>query len=152
MKNRLVNIICGLLIAASLVVIIRSVISMSQKNFQSTKYKTIMKIADFLTEIDFDEMLIDVGEISNDTIIYQSYTLRNSGAHPLIVYHVDPDCNCTNFEISKGMAMPNDSITINLTVDTKNKQIGRFMLNTVVQVNTKKQFYLLKLIGEVIKD
>ena len=152
MKNKLLNIICGILITVSLVVIIKSLISMHKEHRKSTlQYEAANKPADPLTEVVFDDVLINVGTLSNDTTIYQSYTLRNSGTNPLFVYHVDPDCNCTNYELSKNIAMPNDSILIHLTVDTKNKHLGMFMLNTVVQINTEKKLYRLRLVGEVVK-
>jgi len=152
MKNRLLNIVCGILITASLVVIARSAISMNRKQNRSVpQHESVSKVADPLTEVVFDDVLINVGAIPKDTTIYQSYTLRNSGTQPLVVYHVDPDCNCTNFELSSKIAMPNDSILIHLTVETKEKRLGMFMLNTVVKVNTQKQLYRLRLVGEVVK-
>ena len=151
MKNRLLNVVCGILIVASLVIIARSLILMSKKqDREPPQYEQADKPSDPLTEVGFDETLVNVGTISNDTTIYQNYILRNFGTHPLIVYHVSPDCICSNFEISKGVAMPNDSIVIRLTVDTKGKQKGMFMLNTVVRVNTKTQFYRLRLVGDII--
>ena len=152
MKKHLLNIVCYTLITASLIVITRSLLSKPKKQNQRTwQYEEVTKSNDPLTEVDFDETLIDVGTISNDTTIYQSYTLRNTGAHPLIVYQVSPDCNCTNYEISKGIAMPNDSIIILLTVDTQGKHVGKFMLNTVLQVNTQRQLYRLRLVGDIVK-
>lgn len=46
------------------------------------------------------------------------------------------------------MALPGDSLTIDLTVDTKNKK-NRFMLSTVVRMNTDKGLYVLRLEGNV---
>ena len=152
MKNRLINIICGVLIITSLVIIARSLMAISKKSTREfPQYVDETKPSDPLTEVDFEETLIDVGKLPADTTIYQNYTLKNIGIHPLIVYQISPDCNCTNYEISKGIAMPNDSIFVRLTVDTKNKHIGMFMINTVVSVNTAKRMYLLKLVGEVVK-
>ena len=152
MKNRIVNIVCGILIIASLIIIARSLLSMSKKpNRKPQQDEMISKSSDPLTEIDFQETLLDVGNLSRDTTIYQIYTFRNTGTLPLIVYNVNPDCNCTSYDLSKTTAMPNDSIKLTLTVATKNKKIGMFMLNTVVTVNTKKHMYRLRLVGNVVK-
>ena len=152
MKNKWLNIICGVFILASLIVIAWSLISISEKQSNgSRRFVNISKLNDPLTEVTFDEVLFDVGKITVDSTIRQRYSFINSGIYPLIVYYIDPDCNCTNYEISKNIAMPNDSIIITLTIDMKDKRQGIFMLNSVVQLNTKKQFYLLRLIGDVVE-
>jgi hypothetical protein len=155
MKKHIVTIICGAVILLSAGVIIRSLWMMhsGRTHGNPVDREQLVSSEEYtnpLTTIAFDEKLIDAGDLPADTTIYQAYVLRNTGDKPLIVYNVAPDCNCTDYSLSQKIALPGDSITVNLTVEMKNKKTGMFMVNTVVKVNTEKQLYLLRLNGNVI--
>lgn len=150
MQKRTLNVLSTIIIIISAIVIIKSIVSIyKNKTSPSLFIQTEKPNNDPLTEIAFNEELRDAGDLSRDTIIYQNYTIRNIGNNPLIVYHVSPDCNCTDYDLSQRIALPGDSTIIRLTISTKGKQVGMFMLNTVIKVNTNKQFYRLRLIGNV---
>lgn len=146
-KKDIVNALCILFILLSGIVMVKSLLSLKRSNEISDKERTEIK-NDPLTMVDFDEGIINVGDIPRDTIIHHGWVFRNIGEKPLIVYFVSPDCNCTDYAVSKKVALPGDTLQIRLTVDTKNKK-NRFMLNTVVRMNTEKGLYVLRLEGNI---
>ncbi len=128
--------------------IIKSLCSLTTGGLQAIETTDTEIKKDPITIVDFDDSMVNVGTLRKDTVIHHGYTFHNVGDKPLIVYYVSPDCNCTGYSISKKMALPGDSLTIDLTVDTKNKK-NRFMLSTVVRMNTDKGLYVLRLEGNV---
>ncbi|MBQ2884123.1 MAG: DUF1573 domain-containing protein [Alphaproteobacteria bacterium] len=112
---------------------------------QTIKYHNVAS-----TKISFNDKGYDVGNVGKDTVFTKDYILKNIGEYPLFVKAIYPDCNCTSFETSSYLALPQDSLVISLTVATKNKRIGEFMLHTVVVTNTEEEYSLLKLVGNVV--
>ena len=103
-----------------------------------------------ITEVSCNFKKIDLGKVKSDTIMTFSYKITNKGHHTLQVISVTPDCNCTGYSLSKQVADIGDSITLKLNVDMKNKHTGNFMLNTVVELNTKQRLYHILIKGEKI--
>lgn len=153
MNKHVLNILCGVIMVISGVVIIHSVIKYNKKPTRVNPANEIIReegelYPDPLTEVEFDEKLHDFGILPKDTVVFKTYTLKNIGENPLVIYLINPDCNCTDYELSKKIAIPGDSIQIKLQVDTKGKE-KKFMVNTVVRVNTQLQMYRLRLTGEI---
>ena len=148
MKKKVVNVIAYIIISLSGFVIL-----LSYFNRNRISYDEEMLDASFddpITEVFFEDKLIDVGNLHKDTVIKQSYTIINRGINSLIIYYVNPDCNCTDYSIEKKIAPPGDSVRIHLTIETSQKKRGMFMVNTIVKMNTKDQMYRLRLIGNII--
>ena len=93
---------------------------------------------------------INLGKVKSDTILSFSYHLINVGQNSLHIISVTPDCNCTGYSLSKSVADVGDSINLKLNVDMKNKHKGKFMLNTVVELNTRQRLYHILIEGERI--
>lgn len=153
MSNKIVSVICIMLLGTAIFLLSKVFLGTKDTYRKDHLLENTFKHVktDPLTEIAFEENLINVGDVSQDTVIQREYTLINIGNNPLLVYNVIPDCNCTDYHLSKKSVLPKDSLVICLVVDTKNKRIGNFMLNTVVELNTKKQHYRLRMIGNVVK-
>lgn len=103
-----------------------------------------------ITEVSCNFKKINLGKVKSDTILSFSYHLINVGQNSLQIISVTPDCNCTGYSLSKSVADVGDSINLKLNVDMKNKHKGKFMLNTVVELNTKQRLYHILIEGERI--
>lgn len=105
-----------------------------------------------LTSVDFSGKREYLGSFSNDTTIWRSYIFKNVGDDSLHVLFVNPDCNCTSYHLSDTKVGKGDSIRLNIEIDMRKKQIGRFMLNTVVGLNTKHKLYNICVEGEIVNN
>ena len=141
---------CVLLLILSVILTINSILLLNKNTNVDEKTHSFYKKKNVLTSVFIDDKMINVGELSSDTLISRNYIMKNIGIDTLYIYSVNPDCNCTGYSLSSNFALPGDSIIINIAVDTRKKKKGRFMLNTVVEANTDKRFYKLRLSGTVL--
>lgn len=102
-----------------------------------------------LTTVDFSEVNEQLGMIDSDTTITRSYSICNIGNDSLYVLFVAPDCNCTGYHLSENKVAPNDTINITIDIDMREKHKGKFMLNTIVGLNTQKRLYRICIEGDV---
>ena len=151
MKQKIITIFCLSIIFFSILYAAKSFFS-QQKSSQNPDENdlNIESYSDPLTEAFFDNKMIDIGDVYQNTIVFQDFVLKNTGEYPLIIYYVSPDCNCTDYFLSTQVAIPGDSIVITLEVNMKNKDKGMFMLNTVLRANTSDQMYRLRLQGNLL--
>ncbi|MEJ5995797.1 DUF1573 domain-containing protein [Pedobacter sp. Du54] len=92
----------------------------------------------------FEKQSIDFGTVSKDTLLVGKFGFQNTGKDPVRIISIQPDCECTNFHISKKLIQPMDTASISLSVSTKNK-VGKNELNSTIVANTEAKLYLLKL-------
>lgn len=92
----------------------------------------------------------DIGTVKSDTTLSFIYRMQNTGKDSLRVLYVSPDCNCTGYKLSKRIAGVGDSIMLTLNVDMRNKHDGRFMLSTVVGLNTEQREHIIIVEGNVV--
>lgn len=102
------------------------------------------------TTVECDLKHRDIGEIKSDTTVSFRYVFKNVGTNTLHVIFVKPDCNCTGYKLSSNKAAANDSIVLSIDIDMRNKHKGKFMLNTVVKLNTEQKLYGIRVTGDVI--
>lgn len=91
----------------------------------------------------------DIGAVISDTTLSFDYKIINTGTDSLLVLFVSPDCNCTGYRLSKDGVGIGDSISLKLYADLRNKHKGKFMLNTVVGLNTQQKLYRIAIEGNV---
>lgn len=65
---------------------------------------------------------------------------------------VHPDCNCTGYKLSQDVCAKNDSIQVVIDIDMHNKRLGKFMLTTIVALNTEQKLYRLCVEGEIVDN
>lgn len=102
-----------------------------------------------ITSTDFSNVKDDIGLVISDTIVTCHCIMHNNGERNLRVLFVSPDCNCTEYRLSKNIAVPGDSIILSLVMDMRKKHKGKFMLNTVVGLNTRQRLHRISIEGEV---
>lgn len=88
-------------------------------------------------ELLFQNKNIDFGRVSNDTVLYAKFVMKNISKHNVVINYVNPDCSCTAFQVSKKDILPQDTASIVLTVDTRNKY-GKEKLYTIVNYGKKE--------------
>ena len=91
----------------------------------------------------------DIGVVKSDTTVSFKYVFKNTGNDSLRVLFINPDCNCTSYEFSSWKVSANDSIVLTLEINMRNKRKGKFMLGTVVALNTEQRLYGIRVTGEV---
>ena len=146
-RKHLQNGISLLFISVAIVLTIQSAFLWGRKEEIES---TIQERPITLSETDFNDVRDSLPSLRRDTVLKRKYQIVNKGADTLKVLFVSPDCNCTGYSLSSGYAVPNDSVELELEIDMRMKNVGKYMLNTVIGMNTEKRFYRIKLEGEVL--
>lgn len=92
---------------------------------------------------------IDLKTIHYDEHPQVTYTIENTGTHPLIIKDVQASCGCTNPNWDKRPVLPGKTATI--LVMFKPNSLGRFTKSIQVLCNTSPALHELKLEGHVIE-
>lgn len=101
-----------------------------------------------ISNIKWDVKTIDFGNVSQDTIIKGCFNLYNQDTLPLLIYYVNPECNCTDFSVSSYLINPQDSSQIVLHLNTEGKH-GYQRIITTVCTNSRQRFFKLTLKGYI---
>lgn len=105
-----------------------------------------------LTNVEMYGDRLNLGEVPTDSVVTQNVLIVNKGPEPLYVQFVDPDCNCTGYVLSPSdHAAVGDTLSLELNIDMRGKKAGRFMLNTIVGMNTEEHLHRIAIEGDVIK-
>lgn len=100
------------------------------------------------TKAEFDRQSADFGTIPRDTLISEKFILTNEGDKTLYVLDVNPNCQCTSYEVSPKYAEPGGKIVITLNFSSSNKA-GFQDIKSTVRLNTETGIYKLALKGNV---
>ncbi|MFP4022932.1 MAG: DUF1573 domain-containing protein [Thiohalospira sp.] len=100
------------------------------------------------TNLKFNNKYVNFGKLSVDTLVTARFDFKNTGSNPLIIYHVNPDCSCTDFYLSNDSVNPGDSAYIELVLNTEGK-FGYQKIYAVVEANTKAKLYKLTLEADI---
>lgn len=148
MKNAVYYIIIGL----SVIVIVYSLhMNGSRDNGLAKSTSAISNDSIPMSEIKILNPTIDFGTVYRDTILTARYSIANTGINPLIIYYINPDCSCTSIEYNRKPIMPQDTSTVILTLNTKDK-IGSQTLHSVLKVNTEISLYKLTMKVDVMDN
>jgi hypothetical protein len=143
--------ICGVVCLASVAVIAIRHASKMRVGRELTAVHAAYQKVGYLTEIEISPDFEDVGDIRHGEILHKSYRFLNKGKDSLVIYNVLPGCNCTGFNLSRQRAAPGDSIIVELTIDTTDKNLGHIILTTLVEANTAEHFHRLSFEGNVVE-
>ncbi|PKQ66544.1 hypothetical protein BZG01_10855 [Labilibaculum manganireducens] len=108
---------------------------------------SVCPISTQVTQIKFDIMEIDMGQLEQGKPKTVSFQYKNIGEHPLLIQHVETSCGCTQPEWTKQPIKPGDSAEIKVSYDAKYS--GRFFKTITVFCNTLNGMNELKIKGEV---
>ncbi|MFN3758923.1 MAG: DUF1573 domain-containing protein [Algoriphagus aquaeductus] len=94
--------------------------------------------------IQFSTKLLELGNIDKDTLIEGRFVLKNFGKQDVKINYVNPDCTCTNYDISKDYIPVNDSIILTLRFDTSG-YTGDQNLTAVISTDSEIKFYKVQM-------
>ena len=99
------------------------------------------------TMVDFDKVVMDLGEVLIGTETNMNFYLINKGSNLLVVDDIKTSCGCTRIEYSQKPVAPNDSLKIRVSV--KAEEIGLFNKVITVHCNDKQSPFRLRIKGLV---
>lgn len=98
------------------------------------------------TEAEANQPEIDFGSFSKSDIKKATFTIKNTGNHPLVIVDVSTTCGCTAATYDKQPAKPGESLQVGIEMTPKD--IGFFDETVTVKCNTE-QPVKLKIKGQV---
>lgn len=87
------------------------------------------------TRITFEQINVELPEVVEGTQVKHSFSFKNTGNHPLIIYSAYGSCGCTVPEYSKDPVLPGEKGKINIVFDS-NKRAGSNTKTVTVNANT----------------
>lgn len=97
----------------------------------------------------FENDIIDVGRISNDTSVIVKYFFTNSGDTTLIIENVKPDCICTSYNLSSDTIRTGEKGFLEIKFNSEGKT-GEQKIFTVIKSNSEEKYTRLLLKAYVI--
>ncbi|QRR01825.1 DUF1573 domain-containing protein [Dyadobacter sandarakinus] len=95
-----------------------------------------------------DSASYDFGTITEGKVVEHDFRFRNDGEYPLILSNITSSCGCTTPEWPKEPIGPNQTSTIKVRFDSKNKS-GPQVKTITVYANTEPAYSELRLRGIV---
>lgn len=91
---------------------------------------------EYQTTIKFDKTEHDFGTIKSEGgVVNHTFTFKNTGNKPLIIYHVNASCGCTTPDWSKEPVAPGNEAFIKVTFNPKGR-LNNFAKTITAIVNT----------------
>ena len=94
---------------------------------------------------------INFGKIKYGRKIIKTYNIKNVSKKKIVIYDIKSSCGCTVPKISDSIILPNKIKKIDVEYNPKISDTGKVNQTVVVKANTKPNFWVLYLEGEVIK-
>ncbi|WP_439583937.1 DUF1573 domain-containing protein [Dyadobacter bucti] len=95
-----------------------------------------------------DSSSYDFGTVKEGEIVEHDFKFRNDGEYPLILNNITSSCGCTTPEWPKEPIGPDETSSIKVRFDTKNKS-GPQVKTITVYANTEPAYSELRLKGIV---
>ncbi len=102
-----------------------------------------------LTTVEVMKDSIDLHTLQYDDQKEVTFTLKNTGSHPLVIRDIVTTCGCTSPRWNKRPVLPGKTTDIKVTF--KPNSLGRFNKTIQVLCNTSSKLSELKLYGDVIE-
>ena len=99
-------------------------------------------------KIEFEQEVIDYGEIAKGSDGVRTFEFTNIGDAPLVISNVKSSCGCTVPSKPDGPVAPGESSAIKVKYDTK--RIGPIRKTVTVYSNADEPIILLKIKGKVL--
>lgn len=101
-----------------------------------------------MSNLAFSLKKVSFGKVPDDTILKAKFLLYNTGEAALKIINVNPECSCTDYQLSKSEIIVGDSALLTICVNTQNKY-GKQEIRTVLKANTPESMYLLTVLADV---
>ncbi|WP_212895463.1 DUF1573 domain-containing protein [Capnocytophaga canis] len=95
---------------------------------------------------------IKIQNVKKGERLVQRFILSNTGTEMVRILRNDASCNCTEVLISKKEIQPTDTISVQMIVETSDKEVGNHNVNTVLTTNGKQKFYNLEIDFTVVTN
>ncbi|WP_392447870.1 DUF1573 domain-containing protein [Capnocytophaga canis] len=95
---------------------------------------------------------IKIQNVKKGERLVQRFILSNTGTEMVRILGNDASCNCTEVLISKKEIQPTDTISVQMIVETSDKEVGNHNVNTVLTTNGKQKFYNLEIDFTVVTN
>jgi hypothetical protein len=103
------------------------------------------------TEMAFEDMDYDFGEVAEGTQVKYTYKFKNTGDQNLILINVKGSCGCTvPEEWPRNPIAPGETGEIKVVFDSQDR-VGNVRKNVRVEANTNPSLNVLTLQGVVVK-
>ena len=102
-----------------------------------------------LTEAIAHYDVINLGDMNQDSIekAIGVFYLKNCGNRNLIIYQLDRDCICTDYQVSDTLVQPNDSVKVEIIYDKRH--LGGFSHYVKVHCNTIDSPFIFTIYGSI---
>jgi hypothetical protein len=121
--------------------ILMSCCSHSNKEIKRELTKTNISISSSKGKLFCPQDKKDFGMVKKGQRIFCSFFLKNIGIEPVDVLYYKASCNCTEVKISKQVVNPDDTLKVNLIIDTKEKYPGLHSSTVILKTNGERTFY-----------
>ena len=101
-------------------------------------------------EIQFEETIIDYGEVEFESDGKRIFKFKNIGNAPLVFQRISSSCGCTIPKKPEKPVEPGGTGEIEVEYDTK--RVGLFMKAISVVTNSKNPSMVLRIKGEVLPE
>ena len=95
----------------------------------------------------FESMIVDYGEIEQNSDPLRVVTFTNTGSEPLVISNARGSCGCTVPTWPKQPVMPGETGTIEIRYDTK--RLGGINKTVTITTNDGGDAHILKVIGQI---
>lgn len=120
---------------------------------QSDKTKSTKEAPYNGADIQFEKTTCDLGTVKLNQVVTDTYTFKNVGKKPLVLYNVTAACNCTKVEYSSAPVMPGQKGTIKVIFTaTKPDDVGQRSKRVTVDSNAKNDRIILTLKANVVAE
>ncbi|MFY0631703.1 MAG: DUF1573 domain-containing protein [Flavobacteriaceae bacterium] len=85
----------------------------------------------------------DYGKVLGGTLIKQNFLFHNTGTEPVEILDYNASCNCTIMDIKGKVIAPNETLSIEMKIDTEGKSKGNHGSSVTITTNGQRKFYLL---------
>lgn len=97
----------------------------------------------------FDNMVVDYGDIEQNSDPLRVVSFTNTGSEPLVISNARGSCGCTVPTWPKQPVMPGESGTIEIRYDTK--RLGKINKTVTITTNDGGDAHVLKVVGLINK-
>lgn len=115
------------------------------KESEVASNKTVNEEVIGVPKIEFTNDFYDFGTIKHGEVLSYSFTFKNTGTAPLIVFSVIAGCGCTSTKVSNDLLKPDEKATVEVVFDSKGWYGSQFKSVTLVtNAETPKRSVTIK--------